>query len=214
MAANSPDGRPKGRREWVQNLFFSREFILLIFGAIITSFLIPYIFQQSQNHQKELEIKANMIKQISESTMNPIALAQIFEGEKRNDSSIVFSRPSNVTLTNQRIEILKTGAVIKSQILSYFPETDIARSWDNITGAVYNFLRLFPEDNIENRRYIIVEAIYPNLVIYINKSTVDGLSNRSSSNYTDAYFELQNDIVKQQDKLVRMILNTPISAYK
>jgi hypothetical protein len=45
----------------------SNPLLLLVAGGIISGLLIPYITNQWQNHQKELEIKTDLVGRISES---------------------------------------------------------------------------------------------------------------------------------------------------
>jgi hypothetical protein len=56
-------------REWSAHLpgLLVHPLLLLIVGALLSSWLIPSITQRWQNHQKELEIKTNLASQISES---------------------------------------------------------------------------------------------------------------------------------------------------
>jgi hypothetical protein len=43
----------------------SNPMVLLIVGAIISSFIIPYYTRQWQDHQKELELKTNLSDEIN-----------------------------------------------------------------------------------------------------------------------------------------------------
>ena len=45
----------------------SNPLLLLVVGGIISGLLFPYITSQWQNHQKELEIKTDLLRRLSES---------------------------------------------------------------------------------------------------------------------------------------------------
>jgi hypothetical protein len=79
----SEEEQDKGFKGWAKHVISSKEFALLLVGAAITGFLLPVFLQQSQDHQKELEVKTNIVKQISETTSHPITLVQALEGMRR-----------------------------------------------------------------------------------------------------------------------------------
>jgi hypothetical protein len=59
LAPPAPGDEDKNWKEiWKEK---APEFVLLGLGAIITSFLIPYFFDQWQANQEELEIKNSLV---------------------------------------------------------------------------------------------------------------------------------------------------------
>ena len=53
--------RNKSIYEWL-----SHPLLLLLVGALVSSYLLPLLTQSWQNHQKELELKSALVSQISE----------------------------------------------------------------------------------------------------------------------------------------------------
>lgn len=68
-----------------RDIVSSKEFILTAVGLIFGSLLIPTVFSQIENRQKELDIQTDLIKEMSTSVMNPIGMVQVFEQGRRND---------------------------------------------------------------------------------------------------------------------------------
>ena len=56
----------------------------MLFGSLV----IPFIFADIQNTQKELEIKTGLIKEMNPAIMDPIMMVQVLEQERRNDTKI------------------------------------------------------------------------------------------------------------------------------
>ena len=68
-----------------RDIVSSKGFILTAVGLIFGSLLIPTVFSQIENRQKELDIQTDLIKEMSTSVMNPIDMVKVFEQGRRND---------------------------------------------------------------------------------------------------------------------------------
>jgi hypothetical protein len=56
-----------------------KELIITGIGLVFGSLLIPYIFAEIQNSQKELEIKTGLIKEMNPAIMDSIMVVQVLE---------------------------------------------------------------------------------------------------------------------------------------
>lgn len=205
----------EGIKDWLKHIITSKELALLLVGAALTGFLLPVFLQQSQDHQKELEVKTNIVKQISETTSHPITLVQALEGMRRGDNSTEFVNDTKKTLTTERLNVLRTGSTIKSQLQTYFPDTLVPQRWQNLTTATHNFIKLFQFDD-PTFRSVLATSIYMELLGNITsaeRNNIINISQRNSTDYADSYSNLQNLIINKQDNLIDMIRKNPIPAY-
>jgi len=52
--------------------WLAHPLLLLIIGALISALIVPWLTQRWQNHQKKLELKSDLVSQISESVVNMV----------------------------------------------------------------------------------------------------------------------------------------------
>jgi hypothetical protein len=57
----------------------SNPLLLLIIGAVISGILIPYFTRQWQDHQKDLELKTDLVSGISKAIVDLMLAAQLIE---------------------------------------------------------------------------------------------------------------------------------------
>lgn len=221
MAQSGSKEEPyKGLRGWAKHVVGSKEFSLLLVGAALTGFLLPNLLETSQNYQKELEVKTNLVKQITETTSRPLTLVQALEGLRRGDNSSEFANDTKRTLTTERLDVLRTGSILKSQFETYFPGTDIPVKWQNLSTATHNFIKLsqFPDPNT---RKFLAESVYEYLLgqagvgkFEVVKDNIDRISDYSSPDYADGYNYLYNLLTTKQDELIKKINDYKIPAYE
>jgi hypothetical protein len=70
MASNYP------AQERLMSDFLNHPFVLLLTGALLSGLLIPSFTRRWQNHQKILELKTELVSEVSESTMKLIMAVQ------------------------------------------------------------------------------------------------------------------------------------------
>jgi hypothetical protein len=116
---------------------FSHPFIILLIGAAISGLLVPYITNQWQNHQKELELKTGLASQIAKAVANIIIVSRIVQIPAYAYTNLSYAS------TFEEWEISK--ATIGSQIEAYFPETPIKQQWDNLSSAITDLSSLSPQ---------------------------------------------------------------------
>lgn len=114
--------------------WLSHPLLLLIVGAIISSYLIPALTRRWQDHQKELELKTTLVGEISESVMRMIVISQ-------------FAAVGGLSFTQDDFDqaYLKwsvDSSVIGSKLWAYFPKTNIPTDWETYTNLVSEFYAL------------------------------------------------------------------------
>lgn len=119
------------------NHILSNPLLLLVVGGIITGLLIPYITNQWQNHQKEFEIRTDLLGRISESLAGLLVVRENVEIDLENNR---ISNDTTNSFVNQFKNWSISNAVIGSQLRAYFPQTPIGQEWDrfvNLTNQFY-----------------------------------------------------------------------------
>jgi hypothetical protein len=177
-----------------------------------------YIFAQIQNSQKELEIKNDLIKEMSSAIMDPIMMVQVLEQGRRNDTIIDLGNSTieNV-LTDERLKDIQAARLIESQLRAYFPyNLSLARDWNNIFAIAYNFANLYLEDD-EVKRGNLIGEIYRFLNIKQDSNVTEELKDRSINNKDDYRHNsehLQNLTKAKYDNLTKSILTNHIPEYR
>jgi hypothetical protein len=185
----------------------------LLFGSLV----IPFIFADIQNSQKELEIKTGLIKEMNPAIMDPIMMVQVLEQERRNDTKIDLGNMTDeAVLTDERVNGIKVARLIESQLRAFFPyDLGIARDWNNIFAAAFNFVNLYLDDD-ETKRENLVKEIYRLLAITPDSNVTEHLKSKLSNkdDYRISFFKLQDEIKWRYDNLTRLILTNPIPEYR
>ncbi len=185
----------------------------MLFGSLV----IPFIFADIQNSQKELEIKTGLIKEMNPAIMDPIMMVQVLEQERRNDTKIDLGNMTDeAVLTDERVNGIKVARLIESQLRAFFPyDLGIARDWNNIFAAAFNFVNLYLDDD-ETKRENLVKEIYRLLAITPDSNVTEHLKSKLSNkdDYRISFFKLQDEIKWRYDNLTRLILTNPIPEYR
>jgi len=111
--------------------------LLLLIGAVISGLLVPYITNQWQNHQKEMEIKTNLVTQISKAVSDIIIVSRMIQIPSFSNTNLSYAN------TFEDWEVSKS--TIGSQIQAYFPQNNIRQEWDNLSSAITDFSGLSPQ---------------------------------------------------------------------
>jgi hypothetical protein len=190
----------------------SHPMILLIFGAIISGLLVPYITNQWQNHQKELELKIDIVSQISKAVTNIIVASRIIQ--------IPAFSSTNLTYANTFEEWEVSKATIGSQVQAYFPKYSIKQEWDNLSLAITEFSGLSPQltdTHISKSDYAIKvcarmnhilnlhEYLDSNYPININSTDLNmydcqGIANQQDSKYSPNIYNINWKVLLYKNK--------------
>jgi hypothetical protein len=180
--------------------FFSSQLGIFVLGAIITSLLIPWFFQVWQDYQKELEIKSDLVGQISESVTRMIMSTQFF----------FLNNPETLGLEqyNKQMEELNSdyrdweiaSSVIDSQLKAYFPHTSLSSDWGSLKA-------------VDPRK--INKSSSP-LAPTFSNNVSDFYAKVPYVNRDDTQFNFGDErqkLLLQKDKIIQRILDSPVSSF-
>jgi hypothetical protein len=105
---------------------FFAPLVLLVVGAILTGLLVPYVTRRWQDHQKELELKADLLARMSEAVTRVITHAWFRELGGKEELSQTDREEFDWRYGEWEVET----RVIQAQFEAYFARSpDIARHW-------------------------------------------------------------------------------------
>jgi hypothetical protein len=119
-------------------------------GGLISALLAPYITDQWQNHQKELEVKTDLIGRISQATAAIISVTQLL--------GLPGVNMSQISQTDAYLNWETSSATIGSQLRAYFPDTQLDQDWGNYSAIMVDFFSL-PTINTPCKRLEHVQNI-------------------------------------------------------
>jgi hypothetical protein len=124
-------------RSWERTLYrwLSAPLLITIIGALLINYVIPKITSRSQNHQRALEIKTQLVREMSESASSAVVTGQlvatdVISKKKGGDTNAVFQSG----LRDWQI----ASARIRSEIEGYFPRTTLGDQWGQFSEALTN----------------------------------------------------------------------------
>jgi hypothetical protein len=116
--------------------------VLLLVGALLTSILVPSCTRDWQHYEKELEIKRELVRDVSETTgtfLQALSTAQV-----RSGSAARFPRVGPPDYAGKLVDRWKVdGEVLGSEIQLYFPESELNDRWLRFVTATNESYDLF-----------------------------------------------------------------------
>lgn len=156
--------------------------------------MIPWFTRGWQNYQQELEIKKELVGDISEAVMRMVMKVQSFEiGLTHSQQSGRLQLSEEMQRFNNLINELNTdyreweisSAVIGSQLRAYYRDSEIGPRWDLFSQNVTRF-------------YADIQMDYSNALKGMNH---------------DTWLREREILLEEKDNLIRTILNKPISGF-
>jgi hypothetical protein len=193
----------------------SHPFVILIAGALITSYVIPRFTRKWQDHQKELELKMGLVSKISEDVTAIVMAVQFVlltryldevTGERRR------ARQKELDDAYREWEI--NSSVIESQLMAYYPDAGIWRDWRRFSEVVTDFYALLGwQDN--ERKTDRIRALLESL------SSAESCSHRAavetepekSDQGHNLWVSLRYRILERKNEIIQCIMNTPIHVF-
>lgn len=193
----------------------SNPLLLLIVGGLVTGLLIPYITTQWQNHEKELEIKTNLVTKISEYATRMLMAIQFVEVSQ---SQGINSSLTNEEYDNEYRDWKINSDIMQSQINAYFPNIDASNHWKKFSNAV-EYLYALSGVHSQDSRNDFLQKIQTNLSNDINLTTWNILKNQASRMNTTQeikYWQenwglLKDQIIEEKEDIIQKILNAKIN---
>lgn len=167
----------------------SNPFFLLLVGGVVSGLLIPYITNQWANHQKELELKTDLVAEISD-VVTRMSLAMQF-------AELGATSFTQEEYDENYRDFLISSSIIGSKIRSYFPDTQLGKEWDTIS--------------------LIIEDLYALTGIYDETARLELLQKINTYLYTDSapieenWGKLRDKTLERKDIFIQAILKNRIS---
>lgn len=207
--------------------------LLLIIGALISSYIIPFYTRAWQDHQKELELKTDLVGEIS----NSVATILI----KTQTTKAIISTPYK-EFYNAFEEWESGSAIIQSELRAYFFNSHLPQLWTNYSFILSDFAFLSISANICARANYIEEIQkYFNIHQVINRTEINNcamefdrsqqisttpfaadleaidwdelIKHGNDTKLSSSWLALKQNIITQKDRIIQEILDLHIQAF-
>lgn len=192
--------------EWL-----SHPFVLLLVGALISSYLIPLFTRRWQDHETELNLKVGLVEKISDAVTRMVMAIQFAEVGATSQKQEEF----DAAYRDWEIE----RASIGSHLQAYFPKTDIGSNWKHYSELVSDFYALtgiFDEKGRNEQLKKIHKSLGTVSIMWealAKREEYKNARGEKRRQYFDNWFELKEQILSQKDNLVQDIIRSRISAF-
>lgn len=113
-------------------------FLLLVVGALLSGVVVPALTRHWQVHQKELEIKIDLVSDISVTIMTFLMAIQIAHiGKDRYGQN-----PDQGTLTVAYRDWQVRSVVIGTKLQAYFHDSRVPEEWSHLCNVIEDFYAL------------------------------------------------------------------------
>lgn len=190
--------RNKSVYEWL-----SHPLLLLLIGALVSSYLIPMLTRGWQNHQKQLELKTVLVTQIGEEVTDFLMAVQFAEMGSTSQSP----QDYDMAYRAWEIESAKLGALLSA----YFPQTTIGEDWREFSEVLTDFYALSGAAQPADRQYLLDRM---RNAAFLTNAPVDwaALAQRGD-NYAQHRLALHNQLAAGRDAIIRAILDARIVSF-
>lgn len=184
--------------ELVKGLVFPVAVLLL--GALVSGLLIPELTRRRDDHRKALEIKTELVEEISESVMRFVMAVQFVVLGSASQTQEKYDEAYRAWETE--------SAVIATKLAAYFRQSNIAGDWSAFAERVTRFYALTGVD-LSQRRH----AARPLMETY-------GLRWQGSDDppteqaWRQAWGTLKDAIFSEKTELIRRVLESPLDAFE
>jgi hypothetical protein len=174
--------------------FLKHPLTILLVGALISGILIPMITRRWQNHQKALEIKTQLVSDLSKSIMEIIMAVQFAHLGAKSQKQADFDK----AFREWEIQ----SAVIGTRLQAYFPDTTIPDEWTDFSELVTDFYALEGVD--QDKRPKFMSEIRKKLGAVLD----------SESQGQQDWGALKDGILKRKSELIQKVLMAKISVMR
>jgi hypothetical protein len=168
--------------------------VILLFGALISGLLVPSITRGWQNHQKALEIKTQLVGELSKSIMEFIMAIQFARLGAESQRQADFDK----AYLGWEVQ----SAVIGTKLQAYFPDTTIPEEWSAFSELVTEFYAL--EGIAPDQRQGFMASIKGKL----------GASFDAGDRAQVDWGELKKGILRRESELIQKVLATKITVLR
>ena len=122
-----------------QEIKIVRSLIIVVFTGLVSGLLIPLILRHWQNRQKELQLKTEIISDITESMMKTIMTIFLFKTRKNQEIQGMSDKEPQEEVYKIYKDWEVRGCMIGTKLHSYFPELGLRDKWSIFQKKVSKF---------------------------------------------------------------------------
>jgi hypothetical protein len=183
--------------------------VVLLVGAALTGILVPALTRRWQDRQKELDIKASLVSELSEAIMSIVMAVQFVRVRaERAQHGLVdtFDEKAKEKRQEEFSEAYRTwevrSAVLGTKLEAYFPDTTIPSDWTTFSDVVTRFYALegVREHHRQEGLTRLLEQMLPSL--------------SHEERFRRGWPGLKEAILKKKSEIIRNVLNSRISAFR
>jgi hypothetical protein len=207
MATEAPE------RSWHDLLYrwLSAPLLVTIAGALLINLIIPKITSKSQNHQRALEVKTALVRELSGAIADVLTTGRLVATDVIPKTGGTAQAPFNSGLAAWQARQAELG----SQLEAYFPHTRIANDWSRY-GALATDLYFLSGTGVEERA-VKAEELRKGLAarrwcMHVSAQDWQTLTTENeghpdrSSDFHRSYIAVDQCLLSHGDDLVRSVL--------
>ena len=182
----------------------SNPLLLLVVGAGITGLLVPYITNQWQNHEKELELKTSLVTRISEAVSRALTAAQFTNARL----------PAVVDYYQSYHDWETAHSAIGSYIRAYFPNTHLGEEWDEYANITTSLIRLSANNSMSEKEQLVgqIQEYFSSCSNNINWNALLDINDMRFRNGDFRYnwFIVKDQVILAKNNISEKVLELPI----
>lgn len=205
--------------------FFQHPLVILLVGSIISGVLIPFFTKNWQNHQKSLDIKNDLVTEISKTITTMMINVQYFlENTKIRSNEEIQETQQKYNDDYKKWSIEEN--IIASRLEAYFPTQNILQQWKKYTQII-NYIYALSTTDEKLKRQEKINKIKEYLNSQEPKTTInqinwDMLENRKKytdgegrfkNDYLDNWWKLKSLILDAENSIIQDIIKKPIQGF-
>ena len=112
----------------------SHPLILILIGGAISALIVPMITQRWQNHQRELDVQAELVSDMTRRTSEHVAAVVLADRDA--------PKYRNRRLEQARARWIIDSAVVRARLRAYYPGDELVAKWERFSDAMFGFIDL------------------------------------------------------------------------
>jgi hypothetical protein len=112
----------------------SHPLILILIGGAISALIVPMITQRWQNHQRELDVQAELVSDMTRRTSEHVAAVILADRDAL--------KHRNRRLERARARWIIDSAVVRARLRAYYPGDELVARWERFSDAMFILIGL------------------------------------------------------------------------